>query len=79
MCDGSGLLDCYCGGDRCSCGCPPRCPGCEECADPWPSPEYQRRMAAAIAAQTPDGEYFFTDEELYQLAMRAEEEGDGLF
>ena len=37
-CDGSGILDCYCGGDHCACGCPPACPGCVECA-PEPDPE----------------------------------------
>jgi hypothetical protein len=35
-------------------------------------------MIASILAQTPDGEYFFTDEELYELAERdAEEEMTG--
>ena len=32
-----------------------------------------RTLAAAIGAQNPDGSYFFTDEELFQLAA---EDGD---
>ena len=41
-CNGSGYLDCYCAGDHCACGCPPECPGCEECA---PEPDQEVRCA----------------------------------
>lgn len=38
-----------------------------------------RAMIAAICAQGADGEYFFTDEELYRLSVQGGDETDAVF
>lgn len=50
-CNGSGRLDCYCGGDRCLHASPPECPGCIECRP--------RDLAEALEAEL-DGLRHFT-------------------